>query len=90
MYVYVFAGQGSVVGYTVGLSGANLPERFGPWAMKQALEMSAGETERPSVNTAVCLTDIDRVGYHLTERGMPITAEQSEVRVNAPVRRTSA
>jgi hypothetical protein len=90
MHVYVFTGQGSVVAYTPDLSGANLPERFGPWMMVRALVMTAGELERPAVDTDACLADIERVGYHLTEREIRITADQPEVRVTAPVRRTSA
>lgn len=89
MHVYVFTGQGSVVGYTHELSGAVLPKRFGPWTMTHALVMLVGETERPSVDTEACLADIDQVGFHLTERGLRITADQPDVRVSAPVRRNS-
>ena len=90
MHVYVFNGQGSVIGYSADLSGSNLPERFGPWAMIRALNMVPGETQRPSVDTDACLRDIELVGYHLTERGQRITVDQEEVRATAPVRRTSA
>ena len=90
MHVYVFTGQGSIIGYSADLSGANLPERFGPWAMVRALNMVADETQRPSVDTAACLADLERVGYHLTERGQQITVDQEAVRTTAPVRRTSA
>jgi hypothetical protein len=90
MHVYVFNGQGSVVAYSPDLSGANLPERFGPWVMVRALVMDPGELERPAVDTEACLADITQIGYHLTERGLRVTADQTEVRVTAPVRRTSA
>ena len=89
MHVYVFNGQGSVVAYTGDLSGATLPERFGPWKMVRALVMSEGEIERPAVDTGACLRDIASVGYHLTERGIRIYADQLEVRITAPVRRNS-
>lgn len=90
MHVYVFSGQGSIIGYSADLSGANLPERFGPWSMTRALDMVVGETRRPSVDTNACLHDIETIGYHLTERGQRITADQDLVRTTAPVRRTSA
>ncbi|RYD73401.1 MAG: hypothetical protein EOP84_21615 [Verrucomicrobiaceae bacterium] len=90
MHVYVFNGLGSVVAYTPDLSGSNLPERFAPWKMIRALVMEHGEIERPVVDTEACLLDIESIGYHLTERGLRITADQPEVRVTAPVRRTSA
>jgi hypothetical protein len=90
MHVYVFAGQGSVFAYTPDLSGSNLPERFGPWEMKRALVMTAGEIERPGVDTDACLGDIERIGYHLTERGLRVTVDQPDVRITSPVRRTSA
>ncbi|WP_108461371.1 hypothetical protein [Devosia naphthalenivorans] len=90
MHVYVFHGQGSVVAYTSDLSGSNLPERFAPWKMIRALVMSDGELDRPAVDTTACLTDIASIGYHLTKRGLRITADQADVRVTAPVRRTSA
>jgi hypothetical protein len=90
MHVYVFTGQGSIIGYSPDLSGANLPERFGPWSMTRALDMVAGETQRPSVDTEACLRDIETIGYHLTDRGQRITADQDLVPTTAPVRRTSA
>lgn len=89
MHVYVFNGQGSVVAYASDLLGEILPERFGPWKMVRALIMSDGELERPAVDTGACLSDIASVGYHLTERGVRITADQPEVRATAPVRRNS-
>lgn len=89
MHVYVFHGQGSVVGYTPDLAGADLPERFGPWTMLRALVMTHGETERPAVDTGTCLADIDQFGFHLTERGRRVTSDQPDVRVTAPVRRNS-
>ena len=90
MHVYVFNGLGSVVAYTPDLSGSNLPERFSPWKLIRALVMDSGEIERPAVVTEACLADIQSAGYHLTERGLRITVDQPEVRVTAPVRRTSA
>ena len=90
MHVYVFNGQGSVIAYSTDLSGANLPDRFGPWAMIRALDMVAGETKRPSVDTDACLSDLELIGYHLTERGQRITVDQDSVRTTAPVRRSSA
>ncbi|MDB5624171.1 MAG: hypothetical protein JWR39_2734 [Devosia sp.] len=90
MYVYVFTGRGSVMGYSPELSGINLPEHFGPWVMTRALTMVAGETGRPTVDTDACLGDIEQFGYHLTERGMRITASETVVPGTTPVRRMSA
>ena len=78
-----------MVAYTADLSGSILPARFGPWKMLRALDMSYGELERPVVDTGACLRDIESVGYHLTERGIRIYADQLEGRITATVRRNS-
>jgi hypothetical protein len=72
MQVYMFRGPGRVFGFTGDPTGANLPSQYAPWNPFKTPEMSRDEP-MPGVNTAECLDDIERFGYHLTDAHVRIT-----------------
>jgi hypothetical protein len=71
--VHIFRGPGRVFGMTQDAMGANLPSQFAPWSVFKSLELSRNGEPRPGVNTAECLNDIERYGFHITDAHVRIT-----------------
>jgi hypothetical protein len=74
MMVYMFRGPGRVFGFTADAAGANLPAKFAPWSAFKSAEMTKGEA-RPGVDTDICLDDIEKYGFHVTDAHRRITED---------------
>ncbi len=73
MQIHIFRGPGRVFGFTKIASGENLPSRFAPWTAFKVIELTRGAAPTPGVNTAECLDDIERYGFHITDAHARIT-----------------
>jgi hypothetical protein len=73
MLVHFFRGPGRVFGATRDATGANLPQKFAPWNAFKSLELTRDGNPTPGVNTAECLDDIERHGFHVTDAHVRIT-----------------
>jgi hypothetical protein len=73
MYLHVFKGPGRVFGVTEDAAGGNLPSRFAPWTVFKSIELKRGGESVPGVNTAECLDDIEKYGFHITDAHIRIT-----------------
>jgi hypothetical protein len=74
MQVHIFKGPGRVFGFTTQPSGANLPQKYAPWAAFKAIELRSGE-HTPGVDADECLRDIEAHGVHITDAHVRITDE---------------
>ena len=72
MLVHVFRGPGRVFACTRDATGANLPSKFAPWSPFKSVELIRG-TPTPGLNTAECLDDIEKHGFHVTDAHVRIT-----------------
>ena len=72
MLVHIFKGPGRVFGVTPDAEGANLPQRYAPWAAFKTLEMHRDEPHA-GVDVNTCLDDIAQYGFHLTDAHERIT-----------------
>lgn len=72
MVVYIFRGPGRVFGFTADATGANLPERFAPWASFKSVELGRDQAT-PGVDSGECLDDIAKHGFHITDAHVRIT-----------------
>jgi hypothetical protein len=79
MQVYIFRSLGRVFGFTQIATGDNLPSRFSPWTAFKTIELNRG-VDTPGVNTAECLDDIERYGFHITDAHVRITESAAEDR----------
>jgi hypothetical protein len=73
MVVHIFRGPGRVFGFTADASGDNLPSQFAPWTAFKVIELNRGAEPTPGVNTAECLDDIEKYGFHVTDAHVRIT-----------------
>jgi hypothetical protein len=71
--VHTFRGIGRVFGFTEDATGANLPAQYGPWNPFKVITLSRDGEPTPGVNTAECLDDLEKHGFHLTEGHVRIT-----------------
>jgi hypothetical protein len=73
MEVHIFRGPGRVFGFTEASTGANLPTRIAPWTAFKTIELTRDGAPTPGVNTADCLDDIEKYGFHITDAHIRIT-----------------
>jgi len=73
MLVHIFRGPGRVFGFTEAASGDNLPSKFAPWNALKTIELKRDAEPTPGVNTAECLDDIEKYGFHVTDAHVRIT-----------------
>ena len=73
MLVHFFRGPGRVFGCTEDATGANLPAQFAPWSAFKSVELIRGAEPKPGVDTDACLNDIEKHGFHITDRHVRIT-----------------
>lgn len=59
-------------GFTQAATGDNLPPKFAPWSPFKAIELKDG-VPTPGGNTADCLEDIEKYGFHITDAHVRIT-----------------
>lgn len=71
--MHIFRGPGRVFGFTRVPNGDNLPSKFAPWNPFKTVELKAGGEATPGVNTAECLDDIAKYGFHVTDAHVRIT-----------------
>lgn len=72
MLVYIFRGPGRVFGFTADACGANLPEKFAPWESFKTVTLNRN-VATPGVDANVCLDDIAKHGFHITDAHVRIT-----------------
>lgn len=72
MLVHIFRGPGRVFGFTEAAGGDNLPAKFAPWTAFKTVELKRDEPT-PGVNSAECLDDIEKYGFHITDAHVRIT-----------------
>jgi len=72
MIVHVFKGPGRVFAVTPDVTGANLPERYAPWASFKTIEVHPDEPHS-GIDVNLCLADIAEYGFHLTDAHERIT-----------------
>ncbi len=70
--VHVLRGQGRVFGFTLDHQGTNLPGQYGPWTAFKTIELYHDEPYQ-GVDAGVCLDDIGKYGFHLTDAHQRIT-----------------
>ena len=58
--------------FTEAATGDNLPSKFAPWTPFKAIELKR-DVLTPGVNTADCLDDIEKYGFHVTDAHVRIT-----------------
>ena len=73
MEVHIFRGPGRVFGFTEAASGDNLPSQFGPWNTFKTITLTREGGPTPGVNTAECLDDIEKHGFHITDAHVRVT-----------------
>ena len=73
MKVYIFRGPGRVFGATDVATGENLPSQFAPWNAVKEIELNREGESTPGLNTAECLDDIEKYGFHVTDAHVRIT-----------------
>ncbi len=73
MQVYIFRSLGRVFGFTQIATGGNLPSKFLPWTAFKTIELNRDGADTPGVNTAECLDDIEKYGFHITDAHVRIT-----------------
>jgi hypothetical protein len=73
MQIHIFRGPGRVFGCSQDPTGANLPSQFAPWSRWKSIELQRDGEATPGVNTAECLDDIERYGFHITDAHVRIT-----------------
>jgi hypothetical protein len=73
MLIHIFRGPGRVFACTRDATGANLPSKFAPWTSFKSVELSREGNPTPGLNTAECLDDIERHGFHVTDAHNRIT-----------------
>jgi len=73
MQVHIFRGSGRIFGSTEDLTGANLPLQYGPWTPFKTISLSRDGAPTPGVDTAECLDDIEKHGFHITDAHIRIT-----------------
>jgi hypothetical protein len=70
--VHVLRGQDRVFGFTLDEQGTNLPRQYGPWTTFKTIELHHDEPYQ-GVDASVCLEDISKYGFHLTDAHKRIT-----------------
>ncbi len=70
--VHAFRGQDRVFGFTFDEQGANLPPQYGPWTPFKTIELYHDEPYQ-GVDVSVCLEDLSKHGFHLTDAHRRIT-----------------
>ena len=65
MRVFRFEGKGQLHGLTPDATGANLPERAGPWEFEREFDLEADDGSFAEIDIAKALEDIDFMGYHV-------------------------
>ena len=70
--VHVLRGQDRVFGFTLDEQGTNLPPQYGPWTTFKTIELYHDEPYL-GVDVSVCLDDISKYGFHLTDAHKRIT-----------------
>ena len=73
MLVHFFRGPGRVFGCTRDAPGSNLPQKLAPWTQFKSLELNRDGNPTAGVNTAECLDDLERFGFHVTDAHVRIT-----------------
>jgi hypothetical protein len=73
MQVHIFRGPGRVFGVTKSVTGDNLPSKFAPWNSFKVIELDRDGAPTPGLNTAECLDDIEKYGFHVTDAHVRIT-----------------
>jgi hypothetical protein len=73
MQIHIFRGPGRVFGCTEDAAGANLSSQFAPWSAFKSIELSRNGEPTPGVETAECLDDIEKYGFHITDAHARIT-----------------
>lgn len=67
MKLHAFMGLDGWYALTKDGAGSNLPADKGPWRAFRSIDMAPGEYPRWGVSTEKALSDIEAVGYHLTQ-----------------------
>jgi len=62
--LYMFAGAGGAMAYTIDESGANLPEQYSPWRFRKAVSTS-GPTFKAGIDKA-SLKEVRAKGFAVT------------------------
>jgi hypothetical protein len=73
MEIHLFTGKGFEFGFTPDPSGNNLPAGLRPWVFFRTFTVNRGDAQRSIMDNDVCLDDIEKFGFHLTEAGARIT-----------------
>ena len=60
-------------GFTEVSTGDNLPSKFAPWNAFKTIELKRDGEPAAGVNTAECLDDIVKYGFHITDAHVRIT-----------------
>jgi hypothetical protein len=61
-----------VFGVTAAATGDNLPAKFAPWTAFKTIELQR-DVPTPGLNSAECLDDIEKYGFHITDAHVRIT-----------------